>query len=211
MCFFSPCFFKLCPFLPPTGAIPSEKPSTHVSPKAEGLSGPCSHQEGECPRYQTILFHGSFVPLLRLFRPLRARLSGLGFPSSWGNISCQASRVGCLGTVVVSYLCVTCRVEQNHWILPFRWRTHLYKIVWRWRRNSVFFFFFYSKGPLLCFGCTCVMYCVFWDSIKVKASMLMIFSFGGFIPSALSDRQTDKGYFFIYQLGECTNFSFTSG
>lgn len=47
---FFPCFFKLCPFFfPPTGTFPSEKPSSHVSPKAEGLSGPCSHQEGECP------------------------------------------------------------------------------------------------------------------------------------------------------------------
>lgn len=45
---FFPCFFKTVSlFSPPTGAIPSEKPSSHVSPEAAGLSGPCSHQEGE--------------------------------------------------------------------------------------------------------------------------------------------------------------------
>lgn len=47
---FSLVFFLNCvPFSPPTGAIPSEKPSSHVSPEAAGLSGPCSHQEGEQP------------------------------------------------------------------------------------------------------------------------------------------------------------------
>lgn len=46
--FFSLFFFLNCvPFSPPTGAIPSEEPSSHVSPEAAGLSGPCSHQEGE--------------------------------------------------------------------------------------------------------------------------------------------------------------------
>lgn len=45
---------------------------------------------------------------------------------------------------------------------------------------------------------------VFVDTIKVKG-MMKIFSSGWFIPLAPSDRQTDKGSFFlkkIYQLGE---------
>lgn len=45
-----------------TGAIPSEKPASHVPPEAEELSGPGSHKEGECPRLTCYP-----VPLVWLF------------------------------------------------------------------------------------------------------------------------------------------------
>lgn len=49
--FFPPYFFyKPCSFFPSTGAIPSEKSSSHISSKAQGLSGPGSDEEGERPR-----------------------------------------------------------------------------------------------------------------------------------------------------------------
>lgn len=112
---FSPCFFFFCLFLncvpPPTGAIPSEEPSSHISPEAAGLSGPCSHQEGEqrlsspvAPSFHCCVFSVPSEP---------ASLVS-DFPPAVGIFHAGLLEEACLGTVTGSRFYLTCRLEQNH-------------------------------------------------------------------------------------------------
>ena len=50
-----------------TGAIPGEKPASHVPAEAEELSRPSSHKKGECPLSNALSFStGPAVPQLQL-------------------------------------------------------------------------------------------------------------------------------------------------